>query len=526
MCLTTKYLSNDIANITKDIRSNYSYVEDHPWLNKSNRLKKVERYNTKYFDLAAEYSFDPDGNFTSLTRSYNSDNFTYQYYSGTNRLKRVSGSSDQFTYDYNGNQTNDYINNNTGIKYDHRNLITEFTRQDLNQDLPITDITRYKYDEAGNRIRKTIYRSNDSNPPPLPEETEDLPSGWSITKDEYYSRDASGKEIAVYQSYTLDYWNVWGTGNEGRIKSTGMKYFYLKDHLGSIRAVINQNNVLVQAQDYDPWGHIARTWDSTSADYKFTGKEHDKESTYDYFGARFYDARIANWGSVDPLFKKHIQWSPYNYVLRNPMALIDPDGRQIRFSNKPSIRNNEISLMMQTVSKAEGRLIKNAITENNGVHTVDAYSLSESIPNKMHLSFNFMRFMKIATSEQSVSINITSENIEFGYRKLGIENSMGERFSSMEAKGDKVGGFTLYSGKLKNPDNPNILSENGDNVALVNMEFGKEQAVISLAHEMYLHIFNYIIGASCTYEENNPTLIRERTIIEKEAKKHNEEWNK
>jgi len=330
MCLTTKYLSNDIANITKDIRSNYSYVEDHPWLNKSNRLKKVERYNTKYFDLAAEYSFDPDGNFTSLTRSYNSDNFTYQYYSGTNRLKRVSGSSDQFTYDYNGNQTNDYINNNTGIKYDHRNLITEFTRQDLNQDLPITDITRYKYDEAGNRIRKTIYRSNDSNPPPLPEETEDLPSGWSITKDEYYSRDASGKEIAVYQSYTLDYWNVWGTGNEGRIKSTGMKYFYLKDHLGSIRAVINQNNVIVQAQDYDPWGHIARTWDSTSADYKFTGKEHDKESSYDYFGARYYDSRVGRWGSVDPLFEKHIQWTPYNYVLGNPMALIDPDGKDPR----------------------------------------------------------------------------------------------------------------------------------------------------------------------------------------------------
>jgi len=313
---------NNFSN-TKDVRSNFTY-------DKSNRLKKVERYNTKYFDLAGEYSFDPDGNFTSLTRSYNSDNFTYQYYSGTNRLKRVSGSSDQFTYDYNGNQTNDYINNNTGIKYDHRNLITEFTRQDLNQDLPITDITRYKYDEAGNRIRKTIYRSNDSNPPPLPEETEDLPSGWSITKDEYYSRDASGKEIAVYQSYNLDYWNVWGTGNEGRIKSTGMKYFYLKDHLGSIRAVINQNNVIVQAQDYDPWGHIARTWDSTSADYKFTGKEHDKESSYDYFGARYYDSRVGRWGSVDPLFEKHIQWTPYNYVLGNPMALIDPDGKDPR----------------------------------------------------------------------------------------------------------------------------------------------------------------------------------------------------
>ncbi len=327
MYITTKYLSNNIANITKDIRSNCTYVEDPPWRNKSNRLKKIEKYNSKYFDLTGDYSYDPDGNFTSLTRSYNSDNFSYDYYSGTNRLKKVTGTTDQYTYDYNGNQSNDYINNNTGIKYDHRNLITEFTRQDLTQDPPVTDITRYKYDEAGNRTRKTIYRSNDSNPPPLPEENEDLPSGWSITKDEYYSRDASGKEIAVYQSYNLDYWNVWGTGNEGRIKSTGMKYFYLKDHLGSIRAVINQNNIIVQAQDYDPWGHIARTWDSTSADYKFTGKEHDKESSYDYFGARYYDARVGNWTTTDPLLKKRIGYSPYNYVLRNPLILIDPDGR-------------------------------------------------------------------------------------------------------------------------------------------------------------------------------------------------------
>jgi hypothetical protein len=190
MCITTKYSSNDIVNITKDIWSNYTYVEDPPWClshnqfftnchssepakqlafkswnpvsfkgfyfydslifivlrqspwrNKSNRLKKVERYNTKYFDLTGDYSFDPDGNFATLTRSYNSDNFSYQYYSGTNRLKEVTGSNDQYTYDYNGNQTNDFINNNTGIKYDHKNLITEFTRQDLNQDPPITDVT-------------------------------------------------------------------------------------------------------------------------------------------------------------------------------------------------------------------------------------------------------------------------------------------------------------------------------------------------------------------------------------------------
>jgi len=65
------------------------------------------------------------------------------------------------------------------------------------------------------------------------------------------------------------------------------------------------------------------------------GKERDKESGlgdndgYDYFGARYYNSRIANWTSIDPLFEKHYSYSPYNYVLRIPLILVDPDGLQV-----------------------------------------------------------------------------------------------------------------------------------------------------------------------------------------------------
>ncbi len=110
--------------------------------------------------------------------------------------------------------------------------------------------------------------------------------------------------------------------------------FYLKDHLGSIRAILNGNNILVQSQDGvypdftgNVWGFLSRSWDTTSTRYKFTGKERDNESGYDYFGARYFNSRTAVWLSTDPLFEKHIQFTPYNYVLGNPMILIDPDGR-------------------------------------------------------------------------------------------------------------------------------------------------------------------------------------------------------
>ena len=39
-----------------------------------------------------------------------------------------------------------------------------------------------------------------------------------------------------------------------------------------------------------------RSFDSAKSKHKFTGKERDKESNYDYFGARYYDARLGRMG--------------------------------------------------------------------------------------------------------------------------------------------------------------------------------------------------------------------------------------
>jgi len=60
--------------------------------------------------------------------------------------------------------------------------------------------------------------------------------------------------------------------------------------------------------------------------YKFTGKERDKESEYDYFGARFYDARVGRWGTIDPLANIEPSKTPYHYTSNNPINRIDPEG--------------------------------------------------------------------------------------------------------------------------------------------------------------------------------------------------------
>ena len=79
----------------------------------------------------------------------------------------------------------------------------------------------------------------------------------------------------------------------GKIKNDEV-FYYMKDHLGSVRAILNSSAEVVSAQDYDSWGYLLqdRVYDSDSSKFKFTGKERDSESDYDYFGARYYDARI------------------------------------------------------------------------------------------------------------------------------------------------------------------------------------------------------------------------------------------
>ncbi len=113
----------------------------------------------------------------------------------------------------------------------------------------------------------------------------------------------------------------------------GPTYYYLKDHLGSVRATIDEKGNRVGYDDYYPFGEImpGRSSNSAIADakYKFTGKERDVETSLDYFGARYYDSWRGQWLSVDPRADKYPGWSPYMYSADNPIGFLDPDGREV-----------------------------------------------------------------------------------------------------------------------------------------------------------------------------------------------------
>jgi len=86
------------------------------------------------------------------------------------------------------------------------------------------------------------------------------------------------------------------TAKISTVTNVAKRFYYLKDHLGSIRVVVNETGDIVSSDDYDPWGMILDGRSTSDAylyaKYKFTGKERDIETGYDYFGARYYDSRI------------------------------------------------------------------------------------------------------------------------------------------------------------------------------------------------------------------------------------------
>ncbi len=245
-----------------------------------------------------------------------------------------------------------------------------------------TNSTTYIYDANDMRIYKKV------------------DSVDTILKEEYYLRDATGRELAVIDNTYNVNWYIYGkervasmqhempvgleklfiTGNipggkhyapdrlstDGTVQSDAILeagdkvsmlpgfnapadaefkadikkpdgipnfIYYLYDHLGNTRVTYHvdiKSNTKIDytvesASDYYPYGKALRSYGKER--YQSTYHERDVESGFDYRGARFYDADVARFNSLDPLAAEFPAWSDYNYVLGNPLYYTDPDGR-------------------------------------------------------------------------------------------------------------------------------------------------------------------------------------------------------
>jgi RHS repeat-associated protein len=112
-------------------------------------------------------------------------------------------------------------------------------------------------------------------------------------------------------------------------------YIYHSDHLGSSSFLTDASGDPTQHLQYLPFGENfieQRVTTDYYTPYTFSAKERDLETGYSYFGARYYDADISIWLSVDPLADKYPSMSAFMYCAGNPVMLVDPDGDTISFN--------------------------------------------------------------------------------------------------------------------------------------------------------------------------------------------------
>ena len=174
----------------------------------------------------------------------------------------------------------------TEIQYNSLNLPKQ-----MNIKSPVAEArNKYIYSAGGQKLRVVQkWNPNYSTTPVIGSSINTI----ALTK----TTDYVGNEI--YENGTLKRILVDGEYIEG-----GVYYYYIYDHLGNNREVVNANGTMIQKTHYYPFGSsFAVTTGIEKQPYKYNGKELDQMhelNQYDY-SARYYESvvgEIYKCGSV------------------------------------------------------------------------------------------------------------------------------------------------------------------------------------------------------------------------------------
>lgn len=155
---------------------------------------------------------------------------------------------------------------------------------------------------------------------------------------------------------------------------------------GSVRVTVENKeagtNNVVNVQDYYPYGEIISERYSAASNYStrelFTEKERDIESSYDYFGARYYSNKLGVWLQVDPMADKYAAFSTYNYTINNPMKFIDTHGDSIDTSCLTKEQLKLYNDMIKKLSQSENFTnVYSTLQSSKSIYKIEIGTISD-----------------------------------------------------------------------------------------------------------------------------------------------------
>ena len=326
-----------------------------------------------------QYFYDGIGNFDRMVHqvAVGSWTRTYSYNEASqletakksNRLSStaVGSTTDSYTFDAHGNTT--AMPHLTLMKWDFKDQLGATSRQSVVAAGNAAETTYYVYDSAGERVRKVTERQDGTA-----KEERIYLGGFEV----YRGFAADGAAIALERE-TLHVMDdkqrvvLVETRTQGNDGSRGQLVRYqFGNHLGSASLELDDVAAVISYEEYYPYGstsfqEVKQEIQAAAKRYRYTGKERDEETGFNYHGARYYAPWLGRWVSCDPAL---LVDGPnlYRSVSGNPIKLTDTTGRWPsledvnrnleRVNRYASILEGPTGIAARSLGKGAGEVIK------------------------------------------------------------------------------------------------------------------------------------------------------------------------
>ena len=356
-------LMNATYGETAGINTNTNrFSENVTAYDKNGNIKTLQRYGqtaASSYGLIDNLTFTLGGNLLSRV----DDAAAASAYNGGFEFKDGVKQANEYTYDSNGNLTKDLNKGISNISYNCLNLPSAVTFSDGSTIV-------YTYAADGAKL-KTVHKI-----------------GGTTTTTDYCGN-------VIYENGVQKLLLT----EEGYVTlSDGKYHYYLKDHQGNNRVVINQSGTVEEANHYYPFGGVFASSGNVQP-YKYNGKEYDGKkglNWYDY-GARHYDAALGRFTTNDRFSEKYHSLSPYQYGANNPVNTIDINGDSLLIVTPAAIEAIYNGLQ-------DGSNIK--MQFNNGILDPTSIAKQANSSNDFFLKDLF----EIANSEKMVELSLSDKN--------------------------------------------------------------------------------------------------------------------